>query len=191
MSHNPSIEYSIELSDNTNDIEEILHLHRENHISALKESVLQENGFVTLELESSMLAAMSGPYKHVIAKSGGKLIGYALVFLKEPAQQVPLLEPFFASLESASYKKKLLKDWRYFVMGQICVQRNYRGRGVFSALYEELKRQMSNDFDLIVTEVSINNKISSAAHQKIGFREIQLSEVDPSAEWTLIAWDWH
>lgn len=48
---------------------------------------------------------------------------------------------------------------------------------------------MQADFELIATEVSVNNARSLRAHRQTGFRTIW-PEPGSTAEWQVLAWDW-
>ena len=77
----------------------------------------------------------------------------------------------------------------YFVMGQVCVAKDFRGQQVFSDLYQKMKTEMSSHFDCIVTEIATRNTRSIRAHEKVGFETIHIYE-DETEEWAIVAWDW-
>jgi len=180
----------LELTDATNDLQQIIELQRLNHINIVEADLWETEGFVTLEFTVEKLEQMKGNYKHVVAKSHGTVIGYALVLLRECSVFFPFLDDMFHTIDAAVFNGDPVKEKRYFVMGQICVEKEFRGKGLFKALYRKLKEQMSDDFDFVVTEVSKKNVRSVNAHKQVGFKSINDAGHDPDTEWKVIAWDW-
>jgi ribosomal protein S18 acetylase RimI-like enzyme len=74
-------------------------------------------------------------------------------------------------------------------MGQICVDKDYRGQGLFDMLYRHDRELYSNSYDFMVTEISVSNSRSLRAHQRVGFQTINVyrDEID---EWEVVLWDW-
>jgi L-amino acid N-acyltransferase YncA len=94
----------------------------------------------------------------------------------------------FEKFESLQWKNKSLNDYTYYVMGQICVDKQYRGQGLFDALYQKHKEVYSKQFDLIVTEIATRNHRSINAHKRVGFETID-TFTDDTDEWNVVAWD--
>lgn len=63
------------------DLEQILALQRSNLPGAASTETQDKEGFVTLEYSVAILEAAPGQYRHVIAKDGEQVVGYALVLL--------------------------------------------------------------------------------------------------------------
>lgn len=179
----------LELSEKVGELEQIVALQRLNRPGAVTADERDTEGFVTMEYTVRELQLMRGGYRHVVAKSDDAVIGYALVMLTESRASFPFLETMFRDAEAAVFNDKPMRENSYFVMGQICVGREFRGMGVFRKLYETLRMQMHADFDFVVTEVSVHNARSMRAHQRVGFREITNVHADAS-EWRVIVWDW-
>ena len=181
---------NLELSDKYSDLEGIVELQRLNHSNAVASELWETEGFVTMEYTVEELQQMCRGYRHVIAKSDGVVVGYALVMLKESRTAFPFLDDMFQQAEAGALDGNSIREKRYFVMGQMCVGQAFRGQGVFRKLYQTLREQMLADFDLVVTEVSIKNTRSMRAHRQVGFRDIK-EEHEQSSEWRVIAWDWN
>lgn len=182
--------FQIELTDDPADHVQILALLQQNHIRQLSAEVWTSEGFVTLEFDQQKLEAMKGAYKHVIARLDGKVVGYVLVLLKEKSGHFPFLDEMFALIDASTFGGIPLKQKKYFVMGQVCIDKPFRGKGLFRELYLKLREQMLPDFDLVITEVSDRNQRSVRAHEKIGFRQIENTIPPAETEWKVIAWDW-
>ncbi|MES2373039.1 MAG: GNAT family N-acetyltransferase [Bacteroidota bacterium] len=179
----------LELTDSPAELEQIVELQRLNHIDKVDAALWETEGFVTLEFTVQKLRQMKGAYKHVVAKVNNKVVGYALVLLRQHSEHFPFLDEMFRTIDAAVFNGYAVKEKKYFVMGQICVEKKFRGKGLFKTLYHKLKEQMQEDFDFVVTEVSKKNVRSVNAHKRVGFKD--LTDVDSDAtEWKVIAWDW-
>ena len=176
-------------AESPQDLWQILELQAENLPSCLNEQEMKSQGFVTVKHDAQLLEEMNRRHQHIIAKDGDRVIGFALVMLKEFSDKIPVLVPMFQLIDQLSYKEKPLKEGNYFVMGQICIDKGYRGQGVFSGLYEALRQQMSPHFDVVVTEIATRNTRSLKAHAKVGFEPVKRYTAD-GEEWDIVIWDW-
>ena len=168
------------------DLNGILKLQKQNLTKNLNPKEVEQEGFVTVEHHLQLLEKMNQPYGHIIAKEGEKVIGYTLVMLKRIAPEIPALMPLFEKINQLEYQGGSLAKARYFIMGQVCVAKGYRGQGVFSGLYREMSSRMQENFDYIITEISTENKRSLRAHAKVGFKNI-LEYVAPSGKsWVIV-----
>lgn len=181
--------FILELSDAVSDLERIIELQKLNRPTAVVPDLWETQGFVTMEYTVQQLQIICGKYRHVVAKHNNAVVGYALILLKDYSSSFPFLRDMFQDIETGFCDGKPLRESRYFVMGQICIEEDFRGKGVFKQLYHQLREQMSADFDFVVTEVSTRNGKSMRAHEHLGFENIKPGETG-SSEWKVIAWDW-
>jgi len=180
----------LKLANSKKELEQILILQNENHFDNLSKQLRKIDGFVTVKHDIEMLMQMNSLAKQVIAVVDEKVVGYALVMLKELKNLIPVLIPMFDSFERIKYNNTTLDKLNYYVMGQICIANEYRGKGLFKALYEKHKEIYSKKYDLCITEVSTSNKRSIIAHEKIGFITICTFK-DAHDEWNIICWNWN
>ena len=73
--------------------------------------------------------------KHIIAKDEDKVIGYALAMTREFRYLITALESMFAMLDKIVFEEKIVSEVPFMVMGQICVDSNYRGKGIFRKFF--------------------------------------------------------
>jgi hypothetical protein len=93
-------------------------------------------------------------------------------------------------LDELEYEGKLVKDYRYYAMGQICVAEGYRGQGLFDGLYAKHKAELSDKFDLCITEIAKRNTRSLAAHKRVGFEIIhEYFDTTHPELWEVVLWD--
>jgi GNAT superfamily N-acetyltransferase len=169
---------------NDGDLQQILGLQRENLARNLSPDEAAAHGFVTVEHSLDALKRMHAIVPSIIARDEAALAGYALVMPVAARPFIPVLEPMFQRLESL----RLFRE-RFYVMGQICVARAWRGRGVFDLLYQAHRRELRASYDSVVTEVAMRNGRSMRAHARIGFAVIDRYR-DATDDWAVLRWDW-
>ncbi|NND94412.1 MAG: GNAT family N-acetyltransferase [Flavobacteriales bacterium] len=182
-------EILIDIARTERDLEQIMSLQLLNHKMSLNAQERKSNGFVTLKHELKQLKKMMASAPQVVARCGDEIVGFALVLLKEQSDMFPILQPMFDLFDETEYEGRLLGETDYYVMGQVCIEANYRGQGIFHQLYEEHKRLLSSRFEHCLTEASIHNKPSMRAHEKVGFITIK-EYSDHTDDWAMLLWDW-
>lgn len=178
-----------DLTQTEQDLGQILGLQALNLLPNLDDSEMQSQGFVTMRHNLEMLKQMHELFPSVIIRDGDLVIAYALMMPLECHSLVPGLEPMFDNFKKLEWGGIPLENYSYYVMGQVCVARDYRGQGIFDMLYEHHKKMYSQQFDFIITEVSTRNKRSLRAHERVGFRTIHVYR-DQLDEWAVVLWDW-
>lgn len=176
---------------NTDEVNAILDLQARNLPSALTSRSMATEGFVTVRHDAAVLQKMNQAAPAVIAKTAGRVVGYALVMPRSFADAVPILRPFFEMLDSLSWKGVHLRgNPRWFVMGQICIAAGYRGIGVFDGLYRTMAEKYGDRFDFTVTEVAARNTRSLKAHARVGFETLHVyTDASTGEDWHVIALD--
>src|SRR5687768_14928680 len=123
------------LTKTTQELQQILRLQEENLVQHIDETEMKSEGFVTLHHDLNILEQMHKLAPSVIIKNDDQVVAYALTMLQECRQLMPDLGPMFPLLDKLSWKDKPLNDHSYYVMGQICIAKQYRGQGLFDELY--------------------------------------------------------
>jgi len=159
----------IDIASEESDFDQILELQFVNHKSNISQEQALKEGFVTVRHSKDVLKAISKPYSHVIAKKDNRVVGYALVMMPNHTSIIPELEMMGQVLSNLSYLDKPMLDYRFLIMGQICIAAEVRGKSVFDRMYEYMKEYLKEDFDIIVTEIAERNQKSMKAHQRCGF----------------------
>jgi len=176
-------------AQNDIDLQGILDLQQANLARHISMQEALEQGFVTVEHDLDLLRAMNLPHPHIIAKAAGKVVGYALIMLPSLKHTVPVLFDMFGEIENIVHKDKNIMSYDYFVMGQVCVAKEYRGQGVFAGLYQTLQSKMAPYYSLVVTEVAFRNTRSMHAHKKVGFKVVKDYFSDSGEHWAIVVWD--
>ena len=176
------------LTETSSELQGILSLQKANLSSEISEMERTEQGFVTVKHQLDQLLAMHQIEPHVIAIDGDLVIGYILAMTKACRDLVPVLIPMFEQFDQVKYSGKIVAEFDYMVIGQICVDKRYRGQGIFDGMYECYRNAFSNCYDFAITEIAISNFRSIKAHQRVGFRIIHEFS-DFTQDWVIVAWN--
>ena len=171
------------------DLQQILALQQINLPKNISTEESQSQGFVTIEHDFEILKAMNDACPHVIAKVDNQVVGYTLVMLEQFKDQIPILIPMFEKVNQLEWNNRIIGELEYFIMGQVCIAKEWRGRGIFSGLYQQMKMALSDRFDCIITEIATRNTRSMRAHEKVGFEVLEVYDGE-TEEWAIVGWDW-
>ncbi len=171
------------------ELKQIVELSHQNQKANISEEDVDKEGFTSWSYSLDLLQKMHGLHPNVIVKDGDKVVGYAMVALKEARGFHKELAEMMNFIDSIEYNGKPLSSYNYYVMGQVCIDKNYRGTGVFNMLYQKHKELFQHKFDFVETEISSSNKRSLRAHEKVGFKTIYTYR-DNKDEWNVVLWNW-
>jgi ribosomal protein S18 acetylase RimI-like enzyme len=181
--------FQVDTAHTQQDFEQIINLQHANHRSLFDNEYKVQNGFLTVLHKLEMLEGMSQDLPQIVARDiqNNQIVGFALAMLEKHRTMIPDFEEMFQTFDGLIYKNQKLDN--YYVMGQICVHKDYRGLGIFRALYQKHKDLFSSQFQYCITEISVQNQKSLAAHRSVGFQTIA-SHTDALDTWHIVLWDW-
>ena len=177
MQHN-NITYCIASSDA--ELHQILKLQKRNLPNSISIQEKQIEGFVTVDHTFDILKEMNDFCPHIIAKYEDKVVGYTLCMHPKFANKIEVLKPMFEEIKAVVSKKI-----KFIIMGQVCIDKNYRKMGVFRGLYHHMKNELQSDFDVIITEVDAENTRSLNAHIAVGFEVLKEYKAD-NKDWVIV-----
>lgn len=177
-------------AESDKDLEGILLLQKANLKKALPAQERKAQGFVTVEHNFDVLKKLNDRERHVIAKQNDVIVGYVLSMTKDARQDIPVLYPMFETFDKLLYGGKPISDYDYVVVGQVCVDKNHRGRGVCDACYQAYRRQHEGRYEFAITEIAATNLRSLNAHKRIGFVELASYIAPDETTWVVVIWDW-
>ena len=175
---------SYKRASNQEELEQIRTLQLQNSSESISSEEKLQEGFVTVQHSVALLEQMNSACAHIIAKEGEKVVGFALVMLSNFRNEIEVLIPMFERIDGL-----VPKDKTYVIMGQVCVDKNYRKQGIFRGLYDFYGTQLQHEFDFLITEVAAINQRSMNAHESIGFKMIDSYEED-GINLNIMLWDW-
>lgn len=165
------------------ELEQILALQKSNlpiHISAEE---MAKEGFVTVEHDIQLLKRMNDLCPHTIAVLDNEVVGYALSMHPIFENEIEVLIPLFNAIP---LEYKLAKN--FMVMGQICVSKAHRGKGIFRGLYHQMKKFIPQTYPNIITSIDVKNQHSYAAHKAIGFKDAGMYH-SKGTSWYLVVFE--
>lgn len=181
--------YNLQLVTNSKQLEQIASLSAQNLRTVLHEQEKAEQGFITWEYNFTLLKNMHSIAPSIIATYQDEVVGYALVATHAMAEVHKEMKLMLDNLSSLSYLGCPMNDYRYYMMGQICIAKEHRGKGLFEKLYQHHRSSYGHQYDILLTEVSTSNHRSMRAHEKVGFKTIHTYH-DHMDEWNVVVWDW-
>jgi GNAT superfamily N-acetyltransferase len=188
MNTGPSINIIFEVAKTDEHFNQILTLQKDNLFTFLSEELQSKEGFVFAEHTLAVLKNMATHLPQMVALHNNEVIGYNLAMTSSMQNELPRLTPMFDAFKRCIYKDKPLVDYKFIVGGQVCVDKNFRGRGLLGKLYQETAKRLPAGYEFCITEISSRNVKSLKAHQKIGF-EIVDSYDDGKEIWDIVVWD--
>lgn len=177
--------------ESDDDVRGILALQQKNLKKNLTSEQIKSQGFLTVEHKFAVLKAMNDAHPSVIVKDGDMVVAYCLAMLPQFRNDVPELIALFNTIDEIDFESQTLKDFKYVVMGQVCVAEGYRGMGFFDGMYQKLREELSAKFELCVTDISTNNSRSLKAHARVGFIPVKdFNDATLDEVWRVVVWDW-
>ena len=152
-----------------------------NQILEIQKRALKQNvslaeqkteGYITVPHTFEILKKMNEACSHIIALENDRVVGYALVMLESFRNEMEILVPMFETAD------RLLPNKNYLTMGQICIDKPFRGKGIFKGLYTFYKNELANQYDCLFTEVATLNARSLQAHLAVGFKILHTQVTD-------------
>ncbi len=169
----------------------ILQLQKANLARNLEAEEIRSQGFVTVDHTYEQLKKLNDRAAHIIALDGEKIIGYLLAMTEDCKFDLPVLVPMFQVFETITYKERKITDYRYLVVGQVCMDKAYRGRGILDQCYAAYRSQYESSYDFAITEIALANTRSLNAHKRVGFQDIHHYSDPEGTEWVIVLWDWN
>lgn len=168
----------------------ILQLQERNLAPNLTEAEKKSQGFLTVSHTFDILKKMHAIEPSLIAKDGSAVVGYALAMTTATKIDFPILEPLFELFGKIEYKGKMISDYNYMVVGQTCIDKAYRGKGILQKLYSAYIKRFHLKYDFAITEIATKNLRSRHAHEKIGFRTVHEYVAPDGVGWTIVLLQW-
>ena len=172
------------------EIVQILELQKKNLPQNLTNEQITTQGFVTVDHSFDILKKMNTTEQSIIAKNNDSVIGYLLAMTREARNDIPVLIPMFEAFNNVVYNNKKISEYKYIVVGQVCIAKAWRGQGILDDCYTAYKKHFRNKYDFAITEIHIKNKRSINAHYRIGFNSIHIYQDPKGDEWNVVLWDW-
>jgi len=178
-------------SQDDKDLLGILNLQKKNLPKNLTPEEILSQGFVTVSHRLEDLQKMNAMEQSIIAKENDSVIAYLLAMTEKSKWDIPILVPMFEAFEKIKFLENTLATYNYIVVGQVCVDKNYRGQGVLDKCYALYIERFKDKYDFAVTEIASSNLRSINAHKRIGFKVIHEYIAPNNEEWSIVVLNWN
>ncbi|WP_425539213.1 GNAT family N-acetyltransferase [Microaceticoccus formicicus] len=154
---------------NAEDLEGIKELQQKYHVSTIKEEYKKDGFVTTLFTDEQFLALIEKENGLVIALDGDKIISYAMSASWEYWSEWPLFRHMIQDLPNTEYLGQRLSTENSYQYGPVCIDMEYRGRGVLENIFEYSRRLMVKRYPILITFINQINPRSLKAHtDKVG-----------------------
>jgi GNAT superfamily N-acetyltransferase len=161
-------------------------------ILALQEANLFDNlgeeertqGFLLVRFRPDEFSTMNGGGAVVVAEHAQAIAGYACASTQDFNAAVPVIAAMMAAFPRVSFLGRPLQSPGTVIYGPVCVDRPYRGKGVFRGLIATLKQELRGRYDVAAAFIAKSNSRSLAAHvDGLGMTIVGDFEFDDRSLW--------
>ena len=145
------------------DINSILELQEKNLVSNLKDDE-KNDGFVTTPFTINQLKELITLEGIFLCKIENETLAYVMCASWNYWIAWPMFEYMHSFLHTLEYKGIKLNKTNSYQYGPICVKKEYRGKDIFSNLYEFARVEMNKRYPILITFINKINKRSYEAH---------------------------
>lgn len=153
----------------TADIPNILKLHRKYQVNTIAD-VDRADGFVTTDFTHEQLTRLIEQENGIcVAKIDDQIIAYVMTASWSFWEEWPLFSHMSKELPALTYKNHNLNTSNSYQYGPICIDKTYRGLGIFEKIFYYSLEHMSQRYPVMVSFINKTNKRSFSAHiNKLG-----------------------
>lgn len=169
---------------------QIQSLQSKHHKDVIPKNLWGQKGYVTLRYSLEMLQKAGLDYPPIVAKFEGDIIGYLLIFDQKILGMHPVIDHFIYQINPIKFRGEPLESLNYVMVGQLCVDHNFSGKGIAKGMYAYFKKFYASSFSYCVTDIDKRNLRSLKLHYGLGFQLIGKSNTE-EAEWNIVLWDWN
>lgn len=148
------------------ELDGVMALLRANHADNLGEAE-RRDGFVTTNMSPEQLAALIAEENGVtVARDGDRVVAFALAAPWAFWSRWPFFRNMIRILGNYRFDGVTLTEDNSYQYGPVCVDRDYRGQGIFERVFAASLRTMEERYPIMVTFVNQANPRSYAAHSR-------------------------
>ena len=148
------------------DIESILALHARYQVDSIHPND-KADGFVTTAFNQTQLTDLIESEQGLfVAQQDTTIIAYAMAASWTFWSQWPMFAHMIKELDKDQLQQVSLSVENSYQYGPVCVDKAYRGQGVFEGIFFFALQQMHSRYPILVTFINKINPRSFAAHTK-------------------------
>lgn len=159
------------------DLPGVSELQQKYHVSTIREEDKADGFVTTLFTPEQFLSLIRDENGLAVACDGSKIVSYAMAASWDYWSSWPLFQHMIADLHTITYLGRTLDTKNSYQYGPVCIDKDYRGRGVLEHIFEFSRRQMADRFPVMVTFINRINPRSYDAHvRKVGMELLKTFE---------------
>jgi GNAT superfamily N-acetyltransferase len=156
------------------DIEKVLELHFKYQIDSIKEEDKKDGFITTAFTKEQMVDLITLEQGLFIAVENEKIVAYVMSASWDFWSRWPMFVYMIEDLPNLEYLGQKLSTKNSYQYGPVCVDKEYRGKGVLEKLFDFARENMSKRFPILVTFINKINPRSFEMHKrKIGLEVIK------------------
>ncbi|NLA90910.1 MAG: GNAT family acetyltransferase [Synergistaceae bacterium] len=161
----------------SDDLPGVSELQQKYHVSTIREEDKADGFVTTLFTPEQFLSLIQDENGLAVACDGDRIVSYAMAASWDYWSPWPLFQHMIADLHTITYLGRVLDTKNSYQYGPVCIDKEYRGRGVLEHIFEFSRRQMMHRFPVMVTFINQINPRSYEAHtRKLGMELIKTFE---------------
>jgi len=153
------------------DLAGVASLQNDNLMTHLEPDKLTD-GFLSGSFTEEQFSRMNDDLCVVVCLDADRVVGFLCTSTTDYNRQFGLPAAMIARYPHATYGGRPLSAFTSFVAGPVCVDKQYRGMGIFEGLYRALVGLLPVKYEVVVTFVSVDNPRSIHAHEKVGLKKV-------------------
>lgn len=127
----------------------------------------RKKGFVTTPFTVSQLEEILLENGLFIAETeDGKIVSYVFAGSWNYFEQWGIFNFMVSRFPEVSFQGKEITTSNSFQYGPICIDENYRGKGLLNQIFEEMRLEFCKKYPISITFINKINAISTRAHTK-------------------------
>lgn len=132
----------------------------------------RKSGFVTTPFTQEQIEDRIANKGLFVTEDKGEIVAYVYAGRWEFFEQWPIFPYMTSRFPYLKYKNYKLTTFDTFQYGPVCVDKKYRGKGVFNQTFEAMRLEWLKEFELSITFINAINDVSVKAHDKLGWKLI-------------------
>lgn len=156
------------------DFQQMADLNNRNMISVLNEAE-KADGFLSASFSVEQFKTMDDDLCVICCVDDDKVCGYVCASSIEVNKSIPLVAAMIDNFSQIAYQGKLLAEYHSFIYGPVCIDKDYRGKGILANIFKkmfEVLAEESPQLELLTVLISTENQRSINAHKKLGMETV-------------------
>lgn len=134
----------------------------------------RKDGFVTTPFTYQQIEEILKENGLFVAKNkNGVVVAYIFAASWKYFEQWEIFNYMVSRFPNISFQNQKITTSNSFQYGPVCIDKKYRGQGLFNRLFEEMRLEFVKKYPISITFINKINQISTAAHtRKLGWEII-------------------